>query len=169
MSEDPITLYIVAGITAVSGLLGVLLGSSIHFFGLLFDRKWKREQNLAQRYEEMFDFLNQSLLWSQEIGASRDRQHLYSNPTCIPARQLVAYSFLYFREIEDISVKYQNQMVSYYHLLIDSFVDIVSASAQAQALQHNPKEYEKCMQTLLNLRNEMDSELRKYSKKYARV
>jgi hypothetical protein len=154
---------------AIFALVGVLIGSGIHFVGLLFDRKWKREQKLADRYEQLADRLSSTLLWFQKAGESRSFEELSSLSISLDARKLVSLTLLYFEEIEDTAINYSNCLVSYHHLLVDSYDRASLKTAAAQAIEKNEKAYFECADKLFELRNDMDDLIKKHSKKYAKV
>lgn len=154
---------------AIFGLVGVLVGSGIHFVGLLFDRKWKREQKLAERYEDFCQSVGMSLVWFREAGDAKNLTELSSLAICLDSQKVVTLSRLYFRELEAVSIQFSNNLVSYHHLLVDSVNCDSKETAGTEAILKNKESYMELADTILKLKNDLDDLIKKHSHEYAKV
>jgi hypothetical protein len=154
---------------AIFGLLGVLVGGGIHFVGMCFDRKWKKEQNLADRYEEYLHCLNGSLLWFQRVGGASTSSEMNDEPHSSDARKMVTLSILYFPELKEKSTEFLNLLISYRFLLIDYFDESHAGNSSTQAVKKGAGKFEKMGDEVIRIRSEIDKLVDKYSRKYAKV
>ncbi|MDQ8196369.1 hypothetical protein QEH59_18205 [Coraliomargarita sp. SDUM461004] len=166
---DPETSLLTTLTPAIFALIGVLIGSGLHFLGLVFDRKWKREQKLAERFEELTDLVSETLIWSQSVGNAKNLKELSSRTTSKEARRMVSLCMIYFRELEKPAKDYANCLISYFDILARSFDPAIPHTVGAQAVKHNEKAYMECADEIMNLRNDLEDLIKKHSKKYAKV
>ena len=160
---------IVAIIAASSALCGVILSQAISITLSFFDKRHKKQIMLREKYEEMMFHVQDSLLYYNQVGASKTLDQLLQHTHSIPANRAMGLALLYFPNLVPILDTYLRNLVQYYDVVVSSYRPNIPASAGSQAMVHNKEQTEEITRNLFMSKNKLIEELRKNIKSYTKA
>lgn len=156
-------------IAAAAALSGVIISQAISLLLSFLDKRYKKHILLRQKYEEMMNHIQDSLLYYNQVGASKTLDQLLQQTHSIPANRAMGIALLYFPNIAPILDTYLRNLVQYYNVVVSSFNPNIPANAAAQAMVHNKEQTEEIERKLFESKNQIIDELKANVKKYTKA
>ncbi|MUK26585.1 hypothetical protein [Aliivibrio fischeri] len=156
-------------VSASSALAGVLVSQFAVLLKEHLNQKHHKNVLLREKYEQLMDCIQESLIWSVEAGECKNMDEIIKYSVNIPARKALSLSLIYFPEFQDACADFQNNYVAHYEVLIKSYRSDISYGFGTQAAAHNRKAFEKTSGNIALARQNLDDLIVLYSRKYARA
>ena len=165
MNDD----YFIAIISAVSTLSGVVISQIIPLTQDYLNRKNQKKQLLREKYEELFNHLNESLSYSRIVMSSKTIEEVTANSQPISARKVYGLTLLYFPKLTGHAIEYLEASIQFHNTICDGFKYVENFSAGAQALVHNEKATLAASEAQNIARHALDMEIKRYADEYVRA
>ncbi|WP_170213754.1 hypothetical protein [Vibrio tasmaniensis] len=160
---------LISVVSASSALAGVLVSQFAVLLKEHLNKKHLKNVLLREKYEQLMDCIQESLVWSVEAGECKSMDEITKYGVNIPARKAFSLSLIYFPEFRDACADFQNYYVAHYEVLIKSYRNDVSYGFSTQAAAHNREAFERTGENIALARQALDELVVLYSHKYAQA
>lgn len=160
---------IVAIIAASSALAGVIISATIAMLLSFFDKKYKKQILLREKYEEMMFHFSASLVWIQNLNGSTTQKEVFALSQSTDARKALSLCLLYFPALSDAANKYILSQQEYYASVVTSYRTEIPFTAGAQAFVHNKEKHQIAIDNLFNRKNIFENLIVTSAPKYTRA
>jgi len=160
---------LIAIIAASSALGGVIISQVFSLLQSFYDKKYKKQILLRQKYEEMMFHFSASLEWIQHLNGNTNQASVFALAQCPDARKSLSLCLLYFPEMVDSANNYVLAQQSYYTSVVTSFKEGISCTAGGQAIIHNKDNYEVAKNNLFRTKNIFENLMVSNATKYTKA
>jgi hypothetical protein len=158
----------IAIISASSAITGAIISQTTAFLIAHLERKRQRNILLRQKYEEMMNHIQDSLLFYNDVGACKTLDQLLACTHSQAGNRAMGLALLYFPSFVAILEAYLMSLVQYYNVVVSSFNPNIPATAGAQALVHDHDNVSEIQRNLFELKNKLINELQTNVRKYVK-
>lgn len=158
----------VAAISAGSAIAGAVISQIVAVIRDWLDKKHQRNTLLRDKYEELVDFVTSSQMWASEVSTAMTLKEIHNTPP-IYSRKAVNLSYIYFPLLRRYCEKYLTACVKFQITLIDNHEHLENIDCGTQAVHKNQIAVEQASTRLRETRQDLDEQIVKYAKKYAKA
>jgi hypothetical protein len=160
---------LIAIIAASSALGGVIISQVFSLLQSFYNKKYKKQILLRQKYEEMMFHFSASLEWIVSLNGSTTQASVFALAQCPDARKTLSLCLLYFPEMVEAANHYVLAQQSYYTVIVTSFKEDISFTAGGQAIVHNKSNYDIATKNLFNKKDAFENLIISNAKKYTKA
>ena len=164
--EDKI---LIAIITAASALSGVVISQFNTLIVSFLKRKNRKNVLLREKYELLMEHVLEALKFSTDAQQCKSMEELTTMSVNVPARKALNLSLIYFPELQNSCIDFQNSYIKFYGVLATSFKSGIPHNVGTQACAHNKDAFEATAFEMTMCRQVLDESMIKYSKKYTKA
>lgn len=154
-------------IGAVAALAGVLLSQVISISLSVFDKKHAKKVLLRQKYEEMMNEFQNSLLYVQDVHTCKTTDQLFQLSHSPQTGKAYSLALLYFPDLIEPLKQYSIAQVSFYNSVITIFNADIPVNAGGQAIRNEGHQH--VTQSLFDEKNNVMDALISNAKKYTKA
>lgn len=147
-------------------LAGATFGTILTFVNSHLERRQRRREILRQKYEEMVDYLDQTIGWFPTLDLCRSSESAVESHPPKAVRSLASLAMVYFPELSLPAKSYSSSVVDYYFWMVNE-VPLNGTDMLGELASQFP-EYQLRFALTVKTRHALEQAIEDHAKKYTR-